>query len=583
LAIAFSVIALSYLKRMEAAGVKVLIVLATLAALQAQAAPPEPGARARFDWFEYRGHDQAYATLRPGPDDYLNPILAGFYPDPSIVRVGRDFYLVNSTFCYFPGVPVFRSRDLIHWTQIGDAIERPSQLSFDHLGLSRGVFAPAISFHDGTFYILNTCVDCGGNYLITAKDPAGPWSDPVWLKDIDGIDPELFFDDDGKAYLLNNGLPEGGPLYEGHRAIWIQAFDLAARRPVGPRRMLVNGGVDRAKKPIWAEGPHLFRHDGRYYLITAEGGTAAQHSEVVYRASSVWGPFEPWSGNPILTQRDLDPARPFPVTSSGHAQLVQTPKGDWWSVFLATRPYRDDAYNTGRETFLLPVRWTGDGWPVILDRGASIPYAQRRPDLPREGAPVIPTHGDFAWRDDFQAPRLQPGWLMIRTPHARWYEPGPGGLALEARSDGVGGLGQPSFLGRRQQHAYATVTTAVRYVPARDGDRAGLVALQNEEHFYFLGLTREGGRTVVRLERRSGPGEAADGVAVASAPAELRPGRPVYLRIDARGARYDFAYALTRGRWVSLARDQDGELLSTKAAGGFVGTVIGVYAARRGP
>ena len=176
--------------------------LAMLAAV-AIAAPAEAAETApvaAFDWFEYRGSDPVDATLDPGADDYRNPILQGFYPDPSITRAGDDYYLVTSTFAFFPGIPVFRSRDLVSWTQIGNAIDRPDQLDFGRLGLSRGVFAPAIEHHDGLFYILNTCVDCGGNFIITTRDPAGPWSDPIWLPDLEGgIDPSLFFDEDGKA------------------------------------------------------------------------------------------------------------------------------------------------------------------------------------------------------------------------------------------------------------------------------------------------------------------------------------------------------------------------------------------------
>ena len=309
---------------------------------------------ARFDWFDYSGHDPVYRTVPSGPKDYLNPILSGFYPDPSIVRVGDDYYLVNSTFAYFPGIPVFHSRDLVDWTQIGNAIDRPTQLNFDGLGISRGVFAPAIDYHAGTFYIITTCVDCGGNFLITATNPAGPWSDPVWLG-FDGIDPSLFFGRDGKAYILNNGPPVGAPLYDGHRAIWMQQFDRATNKLIGPRSMIVNGGTDIRKKPIWIEGPHLFQHHGKYYLICAEGGTGYDHSEVVFRSDKVFGPYASYKGNPILTQRTLDPSRPFPVTSTGHAQFVRTQESQWWAVFLGVRPYADDSYNTGRETFLLPV------------------------------------------------------------------------------------------------------------------------------------------------------------------------------------------------------------------------------------
>ena len=178
---------------------------------------------------------------------YRNPILAGFYPDPSIERVRGNYYLVNSSFAYFPGIPLFHSRDLVTWTQIGNVIDRPGQFAFGAIGLSRGIFAPDITYHRGVFYLVSTCIDCGGNFVLTATDPAGPWSDPVWV-DIDGIDPALFFDDDGSAWILNNGPPVGTPLYDGHRAIWIQRFDERALQPVGPRTLLINGGVDLAAR-----------------------------------------------------------------------------------------------------------------------------------------------------------------------------------------------------------------------------------------------------------------------------------------------------------------------------------------------
>jgi len=547
------------------------MILALAAATPAAAAPS-----AQFDWFDYRGSDPVNAAIPAGPGDYRNPILTGFYPDPSLTRVGDDYYLVNSTFAYFPGLPIFHSRDLVSWTQIGNAIDRPSQLKFDGLGLSRAVFAPSISERDGVFYILNTCVDCGGNFLITATDPKGPWSDPVWLP-FEGIDPSFFFDDDGRAWILNNGAPEGTPQYDGHRAIWIQEFDLKAKRLIGPRKVLVNGGVDFSKKPIWIEGPHIFRRDGWYYLICAEGGTSEQHSQVVLRSRSVTGPYEPWSGNPILTQRGLPADRPFPITSAGHADFVETAAGEWWATFLATRPYSGDFYNTGRETFLLPVRWV-DGWPVMTAPGATIPYVHPRPKLPVQPAPAVPTNGDFSLREEFDAPELAPYWMMLRNPKSRWYalDAPKGALTLQARPEALGARLNPSYLGRRQQNIDATATTRVQFTPAADGDRAGIAALQSDEYFYFLGVAREAGRTVVKVERRAGAGDPVHGVVLASAP--VGAGRPIELRIEARGGRYDFAYAEAPGRWVTLLRDADGEMLSTKVAGGFVGVTIGMYA-----
>jgi alpha-N-arabinofuranosidase len=551
--------------------------LSLAALLGACAATPrpaeEPAPVAAFDWFDYAGSDP---LPEPGPGEFRNPVLQGFYPDPSITRVGDDYYLVNSTFAWFPGIPIFHSRDLVSWTQIGNAIDRPGQLDFAKLGLSRGVFAPDISFHDGTFYILNTCVDCGGNFVITAADPKGPWSDPVWLPEIvGGIDPSLFFDEDGSAWILNNGPPEGTPRYDGHRAIWIQRFDPKAMKMVGPRKVLIDGGIDPAAKPIWIEGPHIFRKNGFYYLTAAEGGTAEGHSQVILRSRSVTGPYEIGPHNPILTQRDLPRDRPNPITSAGHADLVETAAGEWWASFLAVRPYGGDFYNTGRETFLLPVTWK-DGWPQITQPGETIPVTHKRPALPAQAAPGVPMNGAFHLREEFEGAALPPSWMTMRNPRDRWYALANGKLRIEARPVGLGDFGNPSLLGRRQQHPDAAATTKIDFVPRRAGDEAGIVALQNDEYWFFLAVTTENGRRVVTLKRRAGSGDPTGGVAVASAP--LPASGAVSLRIVARGGQYDFQYAGPDGRWQTLRAGEDGTILSTKTAGGFVGSVFALHA-----
>jgi alpha-N-arabinofuranosidase len=529
----------------------ILAIALSLLAGMAAAAPV-----ARFEGFTYQGRDD----VRVAPGRYRNPVLSGFYSDPSVTRVGQDYYLVTSTFAYFPGIPVFKSRDLVSWTQIGNAIGRPGMLDFTGLGISRGVFAPDISHHAGTFYILNTCVDCGGNYLITAKDPAGPWSDPVWLKEIDGIDTSFFFDIDGKTWVLNNGPPPEPARYPGHRAIWIQQFDLAAKKMIGPRTVLLDGGVRPAEKPIWIEGPHIFRKDGWYYLIAAEGGTAEGHSQVVLRSRAVLGPYDPYPGNPILTQRDLPRSK---VTSAGHADFVRTQAGEWWATFLATRPYGDDLYNTGRETFLLPVTWK-DGWPVITRSGEAVGETHSRPKLPPQ--PPAKVRAGFGG----------PEWMMIRTPRSRWSSLDHGVLTLQARAEPLGGTGPPSFLARRQQHAWAQASTTVTFRPERDGDEAGLAAFQSEAAWYALVVGRESGRRVIALRRRAAQEEPAEGVVVAAAPIAAR--GAVRLKIEAKGGRYDFLYAEGRGPWRPLSRDADGTILSTKKAGGFVGVTLGPYA-----
>jgi alpha-N-arabinofuranosidase len=529
-----------------------------------------------FDWFEYTGRDAVFEQPLP-PGHYRNPVLAGFYPDPSITRAGDRFYLVNSTFSYFPGIPVFESEDLVHWRQIGNVIDRPSQLDFDGLGVSRGVFAPTIEFHDGRFYVLNTAVDNGGNYFVTASDPAGPWSDPVWLPAVDGIDPSLFFDADGKVYLLNNGPPEGEPLYDGHRAIWIQEFDLPAGQPVGQRKVLINGGVDISTKPIWIEGPHIYSRDGWYYLVCAEGGTGPNHSQVALRGRSVWGPFEPFEGNPILTQRDLPPGRADPITNAGHADLVEAPDGSWWAIFLATRTYEDIHYNTGRETFLLPVTWR-DGWPVILDQGKVIPYVARGPDfiddkLRESEAGTPPLTGNFTWRDDFDSAELGPGWMQVRTPKEPWLDlrNRNGWMSITPRALSLDTLLNPSFLARRQQHFRFDASTSFE-PPSTSGVAAGMAAFQSEQYWYFLGVRNTGDGLQLFLEKSvAGRVET-----VATAP--LGETQRLSMKISGDAAKYSFNYAVDGKGFKPLRVDDDGTILSTAVAGGFVGAVVGLHA-----
>ena len=523
-------------------------------------------ADARFDRFSYEGKSQESA--RPAAGEYRNPILSGYYPDPSVTRVGEDYYLVNSSFVHFPGLPVFHSRDLVNWTQVGNAIDRPDQLNFDGLTVSRGVFAPDISHHDGLFYIVNTCVDCRGNFVITAKNPRGPWSDPVWFE-FDGIDPSIFWDD-GTAYIVNNGPPGEPPRYDGHRAIWVQQFDYRNLKLVGERTRIVNGGVDIAAKPSWIEGPHLLKRDGYYYLIAAEGGTGDNHSQVVFRSKSVRGPFVPYDRNPILSQRNLDPNRAHPVTSAGHAKLVQTQNGEWWATFLATRPYGPDLYNIGRETFLLPVTWT-DGWPRILEASKPIPFVVRKPNLPAQPRPVPPLNGDFAYVDEFDGERLAPAWIGVRTPRKPVYSLQGGALTLHASAALGDVTGVPAFMGRRQQHHIANVSTTLAYQPEKDGHRAGLAIMQNDSSWLFFGIARIDARPVIALFAREN-----SKTERLIAAADFTGGTAT-LTVRANGGVMAFDYQVA-GKSETLKADVDVTFLSTRAAGGFVGTVIGPYA-----
>lgn len=545
-------------------------VLGTLCALLCQMA----AASVVVKDISYHGDDGGPV---PSPTQYRNPVLAGFYPDPSVIRVGDDFYLVNSTFGYFPGLPVFRSRDLVDWTQLGNAIDRPGQINYGHGELTGGLFAASISHHGDTFYITNTCFYCDkGNFLITAKNPAGPWSNPIWLG-FEGIDPSLFFDQDGTAWVVNNGMPEGEPRYEGHRAIWIQQFDLASMKLVGPRKVLVDGGAKPATQPQYVEGPHLFRRGGYYYLNTAEGGTGEQHAEMIYRSRKVTGPYVPWDGNPILTQRDLAPGRPHPVTSTGHAQLVELKDGSWWAVFLGTLPYRGNQYNLGRETFLLPVTWH-DGWPVILPHGKSVPMVERRPDLPREPQ-ALPMSGPFHWTERFRAPTLPMQWMTIHAPHQSWYATGREGLRIQPSAVPLGDdtSGQPAYVAHRLQHHRATIDARFDVRGMRLGEQAGLAMLQNETHFYAAGVVRHASGDVLALFRRAGKNDPLAGVELSHAdlPGEVT---TVSIRLKVDGPQLDVFYAVNEGSWHVLQHGLDASLLSAATAGGFTGVTFGPYA-----
>jgi alpha-N-arabinofuranosidase len=525
---------------------------------------------ASFDYLAYEatGTD---APLPPG--SFRNPVLPGFHPDPSIVRVGDDFYAVTSTFSWFPGLPILHSTDLVNWRLIGNAIDRPDQLDFSGLGTNRGLFAPAITHHDGRFWIVNTCIECGGNFVITAENPAGPWSDPAWL-DFGGIDPSLFFDTDGTAWIVYNDAPPGEPRYEGHRALWLQQFDPVALRVLPGRTLLVDGGVAPSTNPIWAEGPHIYRIGEWYYLLTAEGGTADQHSQTIYRSRAVTGPYVPGPFNPILTQRDLPADRPDRVEATGHADIVELDDGSWWGVFLATRPFAGQSTLMGRETFLLPLEWK-DGWPRFLDRGEAVPMVLPRPRLPASPAPAWQR-----WRDEFDGP-LSPEWIGLRTPGKDTpFAVEAGQLRMAAGTAAAGSLGKPAFVGRRLRHHAAEITTRVTFAPERGGDFAGLLAIMDESHFLAAG--KERGRIVVRL--RKSADEGASGVVLAETPLDSDDA-PVELKLalDGGSARVFWRVAnadggVEAGAWQAVGAAIDVEPLASVHAGLFTGLVVGPYA-----
>ena len=521
--------------------------------------------------------------LAQSGNKYTNPILAGFYPDPSICRVGDNYYLVNSTFAYFPGITIFKSRDLVHWNLIGHALTEPRQLNLDSAGVSRGLFAPAIRYNNGVYYITCTLVDKGGNFIVTSKRPEGPWSDPVWLP-IDGIDPSLFFDTEGKAYIIYNSIPpDNKPLYYGHQTIRIYEFDLNNLKVTGEEHILINGGTDITKKPVWIEGPHIFKKGGFYYLTCAEGGTEYNHSEVVFRSKDVNGPYIPYKNNPVLTQRNLDPGRDYPITSTGHADFVETKTGDWWAVFLGCQPYspyKEGYYNIGRETFLAPVKWE-NGWPVITSDHELVKYNYSNPLPVDRDFNGVPYGGSFEYTDNFDSNILDLNWQFLRTPREKWYDltAKKGFLAMHLRPETCSGLMNPSFLARRQQHNNSSASIGMTFLPESENEKSGLLIFQSETHYYFLCKSMKNNEPVVQIFKSVKEENTSDKMELLASrklTKEENSGE-IYFKIESRGDIYSFSYGFSPQNWKMLKDSVDAKYLSTKVAGGFVGCMYALY------
>ena len=533
---------------------------------------------ALFDNFTYQGKDHFY-DQNPLPDEqsFYTPILPGWYSDPSICTNGEgDYFLVTSTFTYFPGVPIFHSRDLVNWKQVGHVLSRPSQL-VNMVGqhVSGGIFAPAISYnpHNKTYYMITTNVGAG-NFYVKTQDPFGEWSDPISVPEVGGIDPSIFFDDDGKAYVVNNDeAPDFKAEYDGHRTIRVQEFDWKNDRMTGPRKILVNKGVHPEEKPIWIEGPHMYKINGKYYLMDAEGGTSVNHSEVIFRSDSPWGPFKAWDKNPILTQRHLDPKRTNPITCAGHADIIQTSEGDWWGVFLACRPINNLFENLGRETFLMPVKWSKDGYPYFTQGNEEIPMIQRREGVVRN---QDVTFGNFSVKEEFTDTILGMQWMTLRGPATELYSltKTPGYLTLQCAPVSARERKVPAFISRRMQHHEFVADTRMYFNPTDSTEKAGLLLFKDETHQHFMAVSQsEEGRTI-SLIKVDGPDDKLISSALLPADATC-----FDLKVYSDGQTYEFAYSLDKGtNWKILATAIDASHLSTSTAGGFTGSTIALYA-----
>ncbi|MNC12209.1 Beta-xylosidase [compost metagenome] len=488
---------------------------------------------------------------------YSNPVLPGFYPDPSVTRAGEDYYLVCSSFEYFPGVPIFHSRDLIHWKQIGHVLDRISQLDIRGCASSDGIYAPTIRYHEGTFYMITTDVRGRGNFYVTAADPAGPWSDPV-IVPYGGIDPSLMFDEDGKVYVTT----QQGANYDSH--VIQYEIDIATGEALSEPVIIWTGDGGP-----WTEGPHLYKINGLYYIMAASGGTAKEHREIIGRSTSPYGPFERLA-EPILTHKDID----HPVQYLGHADLIEGPDGGWWAVFLGVRLGENGYGVLGRETYLAPVHWTADGWPVIDNNDGTVELEMSVPRPPCSTPEPVRYNG----RHDFDDSILPYDLTFLRNPAAgSWsLQERPGWLALKGQPGGLSDIGQVAFAGRRQQHVAAEWSTLLELGSQEEGIEAGLCARMNERAHYEIGLRQSGGQSVVfaRLTVK--------GQAQLAAEVPVTGGR-VFLKIAAEYNEYHLLYSLNGTEWTRLAAGSAYALSPQAVEGnGFTGVVIGLYAAGNG-
>ncbi|MBD9093262.1 MAG: glycoside hydrolase family 43 protein [Bacteroides oleiciplenus] len=531
-----------------------------------------------FSQVVYQGNDKVYNENPLKAGEFYNPILQGCYPDPAITRKGDDYFLVCSSFAMFPGVPIFHSKDLVNWKQIGHVLDRTSQLKVHDTGISAGVYAPAIKYNpnNDTFYMITTQFAGGfGNIIVKTKDPFKGWSDPVKLK-FDGIDPSIFFDDNGKAYVVHNDAPnKGEELYNGHRVIKIWEYDVENDQVIaGTDQIIVNGGVDLSKKPIWIEAPHIYKKNGRYYLMCAEGGTGGWHSEVIFVSDNPKGPYTPAPSNPILSQRYLNPDRKNIVDWAGHADLVEGPDGKYYGVFLAIRPNEKGRVNIGRETFILPVDWSGE-FPVFENGLIPMEPKLKTPKgvENKTGSDGYFPNGNFTFTENFTSPQLDYRWIGLRGPREEFISVlKDGGLQITPFPVNIKEVKPTSTLFHRQQHSNFSFTTTLKYTPKSEKDLAGITCVQSERFNYVFGVTKKDKDFYLVLERT----ERGRSKVLASAKIDVK--NPIQLQVKGAGDNYDFSYSTDGTNFVQLGNTVSGDILSTNVAGGFTGCLIGLYA-----
>lgn len=519
-----------------------------------------------------------------------NPILPGFYSDPSICRVGEDFYMVCSSLELYPGLPVFHSKDLAHWEQLGYAMSRENGFHVEANFCAGGVMAPTIRYQDGRFYIIN-CNFCDrGSFIITAEHPAGPWSEPHWLTDMPGIDVSLFFDEDRKAYVV--GVGEVVKRADGRmeRGVWLREFDLQTMKSVGETSVIWDSALRGAAAP---EAPRLYKVDGFYYLVIAEGGMEHYHAVTAARSRTLRDWYQGNPANPVMTHRQF--GFDSLITNVGNADLVQTPAGEWYAVLLASRAIEGIHKNLGRETYLCPVVWER-GWPVFSPKSGRIDW-----EYPAAcGLPWTEYEKEASW-DEFESQQLKMYWNFWGTPYENFWRIADSCLYLRCLKRSMREplkamrMGSErvydacaAFLGRRQRHVDFDVALKMSFLP-QGTESAGMIVMQAVNHQYRLERVQDEGRQLLRLALVTSDfemmpyfpdftGETTEQI-VAQIPWEED---HVVLKLSARGQEYTFFCGKSMKEMIPFPVQGDGRRINPEKVGAMAGTMLGMFASGNG-
>ncbi len=512
-----------------------------------------------------------------------NPVLRGSNPDPSILRVNDDYYIATSTFEWFPGVQIHHSRDLVNWRLLTRPLTRVTQLDMRGIKDSGGVWAPCLSHHDGTYYLVYTNALCqsgmhGGpmndlyNFLVTAPDIIGPWSDPVHLVN-HGFDPSLFHDDDGRKWLLWEAfdyramylmqarrlslwlglkmlIRSGADGVNPFKGIMMQEYSHDGKRLIGEPKLIFTG-----TKLGVTEGPHIYKHGGYYHLMTAEGGTGRNHAVTMARSRAIDGPYEVYPDNPLLTSRGR---RGLAIQKAGHGSLVETKDGEWYMAHLCARPVRGTLHYRcplGRESALQKVTWGADGW-LRLESGTRYPeLTVTAPDLPVQSWPSKPA------RDDFNSPELGLEYQTLRVPLGEdtlSLSERPGFLRIRGR-EGLSSLFTQALVARRQQSFTYRAETCVEFEPKNFLQCAGLIAWYDTGNYYYLRITRDEklGKVldIIGASRYFAK-------PLLRKPVPVNDARRVHLRASVTDSRLVFNYSTDGEHWEDIGKHYDASILS---------------------